>query len=488
MLQNKRLFVYLLFLILLLFFSPEMIEAEKLSLDSPEFAAKAVTKVYPIKKVSAENIIEKINDDEVEVDLLENRDYIVIKALPEKMKEIEKKLLRLENERKPFQVKYNFYIVELQLNLINKFGLEGAETDKNHQNDFQFLKKGELMALAGGKINSNLVLNTDKEDNTYKKIAEPTLVSILNSKASMVLSEEIKYLKEDIGDYNSSLKLEIMPEKLVEKDKRIKTSLMFSSQNNIKSGLATTIWTDYNELELLGVLKNNRKKTSDSFKKTEKNVNDKYFAFYMTAKPVSSLEESKRDAFVLEGLDQLLFTQKEKEKPKKRRARLLYKDKKYSQILFELQTERFGLEIDSFNQKEDYPDLNFGPEFTLLENLRLGIKFQIDDEEPSIKMGLKDKVPVSSFFSLTGCYYPIYYNFDQNNFSKENSWWLKSEISYSRFSLDLKYSELKEDNYKEKIEAMLDLKVKESFSITIGIEKIRNMNKTYLGGISLKNW
>ncbi|MFW5788240.1 MAG: hypothetical protein ACOCV3_08250, partial [Halanaerobiales bacterium] len=319
---------------------------------------------------------------------------------------------------------------------------------------------------------------------------EPVLTTAVNSTASLALSEDVNYVDEDLLDFEDRIEIEITPVNVVENEERIKTEVQFVGSNNMNSALSTTVWTGYNSPELIGVVRDIQNKHSNSTAERKKEETDRYFAFYLAAQPVSVLPEPGREVFNLQGLDELLFRKQKRAEPKREELRILYNSHPEISVNLQAPAEKRGLVFNLEESEENggQPHIEVGPDFYLIEELKLGTRFEIKEQESKLRVGLNEKVEISPYLSFSGGYYPWFYNITEKNMTEESNWWVESEINYSRLFLNMKYNEYEKEDKENSWRSLLGWKITEPLSIMVGIEEDENEEQKYLGGISLRSW
>ena len=483
----KRKRLYRLILVFVCIFSLTL-GAEAVDTDSPQFAAQAETETYKIKYNNPEEIANKLSEPGVKIKPLLSKNMLVVQALPEKMKEIENRLNKIDSPANPYQVKYNLYIMELKSDIVDGLGLREMELKKDSEDNFWFLTQKNLVELAGEGVISYLKSRLQKTQASMKKIAQPSLIAGINNTASISLNKEIVNQNQEEFKSSEEFNLKLTPESVIPESEEVTTTINFNSSSVINTELSTSIKTAYNKPQLIAVFSQNKQSSNISSLNTVDNKEEfKYFAMYLAACPIGSLSNNSR-TFNLGGLNNLL-QKKDINKPIRERMDILFNSDINIDISVQDQKEKrgFNFEIKEKNGNNS-PYLQLGPDFYLLENLKLGTYFQIKDNINSFKIGLKERVKVSRGFQLTAGYYPWLYNINSNEMVNEKNWWIQSEFQYSRLFLDLKYSEFKSSILKSSWRGLIGCRVFQSWSIVAGVEKEKNEEKKFIGGLTIKTW
>lgn len=483
-------FILVILVFVFIFSSTCFVRGEGLDTSSPQFAAQSETKTFFIKYNDPEIVAVSLRERGVKIKTLISKNMLVIQALPEKMKEIEKKLKEIDSPANPYQVKYNLYIIELKSEVAYGLGLREMELKNDSEDNFQFLTPAGLVELAGKGVISYLRSRLEEDKANMERVAQPSLVTAIGNTASISLNREVfSLVNEEDSLTTEEFRLKLTPKAVIEESEEVLTNIDFNSSSFINSEFSSSFKTKYNKPELIAVFsqrKENFKKRS--FKANEKDKQSKYFALYLAARPVGSLSDYNNSAFNLGRLDSILG-EKNENKAIREKIDVLYNSSVDIDISVQDPGKRNGFifeikEIDENNS----PHLQFGPDFYLMENLKLGTYMQVTDEENRLKIGFKDRVKINNSIHLSAGYYPWFYSFTDEKIVDEKNWWFQSELKYKRVFLDLKYNEVEKSITENSWRGLVGCKLVDPLSIVLGVEKDEDEEKKYIGGFTLKSW
>ena len=463
-----------------------LVRAETMNIDSAQFAAQSETKTFIIKHNDFEEIADRLREPGVRIKSLLSRNILVVHALQEKMKEIKKKLKKIDSPTNPYQVKYNLYIIKLKSERFYGMRLRDMELKKNNEDGSQFLTKKDLVEFAGEMGISYLRSHLEKSQLSMQKLVQSSLIAGIDTTASITLNREIVNLVEEKPDFIEKFTLKLTPESVIQKSKQVESTINFSSSAFTNSKVVSNIKTKYNKPELIAVFsqkKNKNKKTS--FKSFKENRETNYFALYLTANPIGILPNNDR-VFNLDGLGNIL-DKKDVNEPTSERIDILYNSNIEIDILSQNSKERRGFNIKLRKQhKTNSFFFQIGPDFYLMDDLKLGTYFQVKDGTNRFKVGLKDRVKIRRGFYLSAGYYPWFYNFNDNKIVEEKNWWLQSRVKYKRVFLDLKYNEIETSIIENYWQGLLGWQISNPVSIVIGVKKDKDGKRKYIGGFNFK--
>ncbi|MGM0438345.1 MAG: hypothetical protein ACQEQD_08735 [Bacillota bacterium] len=466
------------------------VRGEEVDTNSPQFAAQSESKTFNIKYNDAEKVAVRLREAGVKIKVLKSKNLLVVQALSEKMKEIEKKLKKIDSPANPYQVKYDLYVIELKSEVAYGLGLREMELKNDSEDNFNFLTPDGLVELAGKGVISYLRSRLEENKTNMERIAHPSLVTAMDRTASISLNREVISLvdkKEALATEEFSLKL--TPENIIEDSEEILTTIDFKSSSFINSELSSNVKTKYNKAELIAVFSQRKGNSQNtSLKEVGKEKQSKYFALYLAARPVGSLSSQNSNAFNLGGLDNILG-EKDIKKAIRERVDILYNSSMDIDISVQDPENREGFifEINDIDEK-NAPYLQFGPDFYLMENLKLGTYFQVKDEENRLKIGFKDRVKLNNGIRLSAGYYPWFYSFSDKKIVDEKNWWFQSELKYKKVFLDLKYNEIEKSITENSWRGLVGCQIIDPLSIVVGVEKDEDEEKNYIGGFTLKSW
>lgn len=456
--------------------------------DTAQFAAQSETKTFFIKYNDPEEVADRLREPGVRIKPLLSKNMLVVQALPEKMKEIEKKLKKIDSPANPYQVRYNLYIIKLKSEIAYGIGLRDMELEEGTEENIQFLLQKDLVELAGKGVLSYLRSRLQQNQASMQRVAQPSLVAGIDTTSSLALNREVVNLAGDENLPSDEFNLKLTPEFVIQESEEVKTTIDFSSSSFIKSELTSSVKTKYNKPELIAVF-SQRKESSNktSLKSSGEDKQSNYFALYLAASPVGSLPDSNSSAFDLGGLGSLL--EEKKVKPKRERIDVLYASSLGIDISVQNPEERQGFNFKIQNiGKSSNPYLQIGPDFYLMEELKLGTYLQVKDDKNRFKIGIKDRVKINNGIHLSAGYYPWFYNLTDKKIEEEKNWWVQSELKYKRLFLDLKYNEVETSVTENSWRGLVGCQIIDPFSIVVGIEKDQDEDKRIIGGITLESW
>ena len=480
--------VLLVLVILALIFSlPQNIRAKNVKTKSPEFAAQSETEVFEIDYSDPKEVANKLKADDIKVKPILSENLIIVQALPAKMQEIEKRIKKLDSPQKPYQVKYNLFIVELKAETLYNIGIDEIEVDSEEY--FQFFTQKDLIEMAGQGVISFLRTSVFQSKSSFQKTAEPSLTVGIDSTASLNIGREIIAADEEGQEDIKQLNLEITPEEIQTENKSILTTINYSSNTFMKTELNTNMRTGFRKPELIALFsKNTNKNNSSVLRSKKKTKSSQYFALYLAARPVGSLPNKNSQAYDMGSLGNILKERSVKS-AKRYRLDIRYGEKYNLDFNFQSPINRLGMKVEvKKDPKKESFFVEIGTDYHLIEGLKFGSYYQVRDQKEKLKFGFNDRLKIKKGFHLSAGYYPVTFNLNSNKFSMTDGWWFKSEFNYKRLFLDLAYEEIETNDIKSSWEGLVGLKIFDPVYLTAGYKKNREDEETYIGGITIKNW
>ena len=367
----------------------------------------------------------------------------------EENKNIEK--LNSEKRVSVSHILYSLQIVDITRKNLSKTNLDRLQYffEDNNQ-ELNLMYRDELVEVLGD--NFEVLLDGVRESENKELIMEPKILVVPGHTAIMYVAQEELFLDVESVDsitYTNIFELELYPRNSFAEEDSVFTEINLKTGQG-PTGLDTEIWIKPNIPYLLGVMKDSRtKKTKKLIGNTEV-VEERYFALYLSAKPVGILTLPEL-SMSLAGLEKIFD---EKKITKSERSILL-------KTAYEKENEHdYGFSLSGFYQN----DLKWRTNFVINElltsrnliaitghlhdDLWMGMELIVmEEDEVEIALKLKDRVVIGPFNFSAGIN-PLSYNFD--NDSKSLDWHLRGETnSGENLQLALEYKSLSESDFIE---------------------------------------
>lgn len=420
---------------------------DKFEKESAAYASTAKTEIYRPKYISAQQLLKSVKSSEVEMIYLADQEYILLRGLPDKISDLKNTLAQIDSVDNPFQVKYHLTIIDISESQVNRKELAQAELSNDSGDISEFISTGNLIELVGSGIISQLNLIIEDTEELNQSIARPTLVTEIGETGSMVLSKEIiDYNFENNVLETERFEVQLLPERIDTENNRIATKIEFGVEGSSK--LDTLTWLEAKKDTLLGVMnlqqsKRNRKKYGNSVEKEKRQ-----FAVFIKAVPLSSLTEHTSIAanrgkienqIETAGLDQVLWPENNQRiSAWENRMQFIVSDEREFDldIIMKNKNNDYSLEFLS-RQGNDFIALGFD-RFSL-QDLKLGGRLLYTDEDFLLGAGFADMMDFATGFSAAAGYYPVFYNFNEEEWDN-NYFWTELEYTAGSIFINFRYA------------------------------------------------
>ncbi|MFW6269738.1 MAG: hypothetical protein ACOC4G_06620 [Bacillota bacterium] len=373
------------------------------------------------------------------------------------------------------QVEFRINIIEVEKNLLEKFGLQEISFSSGKRNaDYFALKPLSL-------LNIEAVLASEKS----KLVASPTLVCSFNNTG--LISMETERIKFDPQlSKKRKFNLEITPEKRSRAGKKIYSRIKLATGS--RSKLETSFWSEIGEEKLIGIMKlENRISSSSLFHK----INKKNYRFYAVYVEVANTGDFYRGQSIANFDDfELLEVEKSEQVDFNRQIHVLGKNNK-RESMFPLyyfansshQEWGFDLEVKTFGEKIKM--LQGGPDLYYYDNARLLPRVTIKNNNfLEFKIGFEERLELA-FFTFRGKYFPLIYDMERNKLNKNGYLAVEGEFRFAPLFLNLQYTGKKDGS---PLKIVLGGKVLDNLSFNTLIEGNRRKLHRINLGISYKLW
>jgi len=390
--------------------------------NSREFANLSETFVYETKFVSPEILAENLNFQDLRMKVFKNSDKLLIQGLPKDIKKAKEKIVRLDKKNRFPQVKYQLAVIDITEESRNSLNLEevSASTEKNDA--FEFIKSDSSLEIITSNIIDNINISNTNIIKSSIVMANPTIVTEIGTTGSLNIMKEVLEINEEQNSVEkTTFSTEITPQR-VTKDGEIKTEVSFNA--NGETNFSTTTYHETNKTILLGLLRLNKSKFTDSMKENSNLDQKRTYAIYLSAAPSST-----NMAAELNGLDDIVFTDQSKEYQLEMNHIQLLLDKNYNYDL-DLYYEN-DLSNNAFYLKtqEGTSYLETGYSIHIIDGLSTDLKaIWESNDNRKLAIGIDDSVKVTRNIRLRAGIYPAVYSIDEKRFIESAGY---TELEYS---------------------------------------------------------
>jgi len=304
-------------------------------------------------------------------------------------------------------------------------------------------------------------------------MANPSLVTEIGTTGSLNITKEVLEINgEQTSIEETNFSTQITPQRITE-DGRIKSKVSFNA--NGVTNFSTTTLHESNKTILLGLLRLNKSKFTDSMKEESSVDHKRTYAIYLSA-----ASSSTNMAAELNGLDNLVFADQGQDNQLKANHLQLLMDKYYNydiDIYYESESSKNAFYLKSRNGSSY---LESGYSIHIIDGLSTDLKaIWESNDNRKIAIGIDDSVRLTNNFKLKAGFYPAVYSIDNEVFVKPAGY---TELEYSPepifFKLRYNYR-LKNKRYRLETGYSFN----EYYSLVLAINSNLNDDNTILAGL-----
>ena len=257
--------------------------------DEGSYAQAAERRVYEPRYLTAERLKQMLNAPSVEIKILSEKDYLMLRGLPEDIDKAFSRLEDIDSEDNPYQIDYRLTVVDISGREVARRELDRAVFSPEPGEVAEFTSTRELLEIAAPEILEELNISAFDELDADERVARPALVTELGETGMISLSEEI--VAEEAGEVileQESFTLEITPEQIDKEDFRVATEVDLSAGGS--TDFNTTTWLEAEEDTMLGLMSLKQSQRSASTLSHATRQEERQFAVYLSAGPRGTLE------------------------------------------------------------------------------------------------------------------------------------------------------------------------------------------------------
>ena len=443
------------------------------SKNSREFANLSETLVYETKFVSPEILAQNLNYPDLRMKVFKNSNKLLIQGLPKDIKKAKKKIVRLDKKNRFPQVKYQLAVIDITEESKNSLNLEEVSASTENEDAFEFIKSDNSLEIITSNIIDNINISNTNIKSSSIVMANPSLVTEIGTTGSLNITKEVLEINgEQTSIEETNFSTQITPQRITE-DGRIKSKVSFNA--NGVTNFSTTTLHESNKTILLGLLRLNKSKFTDSMKEESSVDHKRTYAIYLSA-----ASSSTNMAAELNGLDNLVFADQGQDNQLKANHLQLLMDKKYNydiDIYYESESSKNAFYLKSRNGSSY---LESGYSIHIIDGLSTDLKaIWESNDNRKIAIGIDDSVRLTNNFKLKAGFYPAVYSIDNEVFVKPAGY---TELEYSPepifFKLRYNYR-LKNKRYRLETGYSFN----EYYSLVLAINSNLNDDNTILAGL-----
>jgi len=392
------------------------------SKNSREFANLSETLVYETKFVSPEILAQNLNYPDLRMKVFKNSNKLLIQGLPKDIKKAKKKIVRLDKKNRFPQVKYQLAVIDITEESQKSLNLEEVSASTENEDAFEFIKSDNSLEIITSNIIDNINISNTNIKSSSIVMANPSLVTEIGTTGSLNITKEVLEINgEQTSIEETNFSTQITPQRITE-DGRIKSKVSFNA--NGVTNFSTTTLHESNKTILLGLLRLNKSKFTDSMKEESSVDHKRTYAIYLSA-----ASSSTNMAAELNGLDNLVFADQGQDNQLKANHLQLLMDKKYNydiDIYYESESSKNAFYLKSRNGSSY---LESGYSIHIIDGLSTDLKaIWESNDNRKIAIGIDDSVRLTNNFKLKAGFYPAVYSIDNEGFVKPAGY---TELEYS---------------------------------------------------------
>jgi len=342
---------------------------------------------------------------------------------------------------------FKLEIIDVTDKNISSFNLERFEYEEENDQEFNFINKDQLIEFYGN--NFEIMLQKLREQESEESILSPRIIVAPGHTATLQVAEEELYLDVESVDsitYTNIFELDLTPKNEFDKEENPILTVINLKTGKGPTGIATEVWIKPAQPYLLALMESTRKNRIEKKIGERKEIEKRYFAVFLTARPVGVL--TLPDLSVsLAGLEEI-FNHRELSQKETRLILKYAYEKKIDQ------NQKISLTGSYQNDAKIKIDFNLNEILTdrhtislsghVYDNLWMGVEFaKLANEENELALKLSDLVKIGPL-KLDAGVNPLTYNFEVKESNYKNpSWYIRGESDLGeKLNLALEYRSL----------------------------------------------
>ncbi|MFP4199354.1 MAG: hypothetical protein ACLFSO_07160 [Halanaerobium sp.] len=359
--------------------------------------------------------------------------------------------LKFDRQLSVDHILYRLQIIDITTKNMSKFNLSRLEyAAEESEREINLINREELMQIFGSEF--ELELEKVYEQEKEELILGPRILVAPGYPASMYVAQEDLFLDAEYTEletYTNTFELEVFPEGGFDEDNNLFTAVNLRTGEGT-TGLETDLWIRAHQPHLLAVMESSKKEEIKSLNGKNSAKEKRYFALYLTARPVGVLTLPDLSTS-LAGLEKIFNDSELAKNESGIILKLAYdenSDNNYGISLTGFYQNDFSLGLD-FKINEILTNRNTAAVMgNFYDNLWLGAELiYTEAEELELALKLKDMVEIGSL-QLSASINPLSYNFDsENNYL---TWYLRGEtVLQQKLQFALEYKSLSDYDFAE---------------------------------------
>ena len=358
-------------------------------------------------------------------------------------------------------IAYNLKIVEITEEEQSRIGLREFSYHSLDDEIFSFFREPDIVNIIGAAGRSLINLDIYDKELDRAKTSNVTLLTLPGKEVSLSLAEEIIFIENDPTDsiLRTEEKLEISIEPVYQ-DRlgHLLTDLKIQGGSSLE--VTTTIWSESERDKLVGLVRWDMESSLREKASSGETNKIRYFSVQLSHQVVSSDASQVMKIIELNQFDKLLWPEKEE--------RIEFSS--YLQVLSNLDIEVMLIDYDnnialSFEAKNNFEDMKYGIDAILYEDLKVGVRGINYNDEFNLGLVISERVILSEHFKIAGSIYPVYYNFNNDEFRTLDIWSAELEIVKKPITARVKYSSI---SAQEEIMVTAGYQLRESIELLAG--------------------
>jgi hypothetical protein len=346
---------------------------------------------------------------------------------------------------------FKLEVIDITNKNLSNLNLNRLEYEKEADQEFNLINQEELIEIFGN--NFEFMLEAVREQETEELILSPRIIVAPGHKAVMRVVQEELFLDVESVDsvtYTNAFELEVFPRNSFDEEENSIFTTVKLKTGEGPTGIETEIWIKPYQPYLLAVMESSKKNKTKKLIGNSSEVEKRYFAVYLTARPVGILTLPELSSS-LAGLEEIFSDLNVTEKEIKIILKYAYEennDQNHRISLAGFYQNNSKIKFD-FNLNEVLTDrhtISLSSHF--YDNLWLGIEFiSLENEETELALKFSDMVEIGSL-KLSAAINPLVYNFETD--SENVTWYLRGETTFAqKLNLTLEYKSLVEYDFAE---------------------------------------
>ncbi|RCW52335.1 hypothetical protein [Halanaerobium sp. ST460_2HS_T2] len=347
---------------------------------------------------------------------------------------------------------FKLEIIDVTDKNISSFNLERFEYEEENDQEFNFINKDQLIEFYGN--NFEIMLQKLREQESEESILSPRIIVAPGHTATLQVAEEELYLDVESVDsitYTNIFELDLTPKNEFDKEENPILTVINLKTGKGPTGIATEVWIKPAQPYLLALMESTRKNRIEKKIGERKEIEKRYFAVFLTARPVGVL--TLPDLSVsLAGLEEI-FNHRELSQKETRLILKYAYEKKIDQ------NQKISLSGFYQNDSNIKIDLKLNEILTdrhtislsghIYDNLWMGLEFiKLANKENELALKFSDLVKLGPL-KLDAGLNPLTYNFEDRESNYKNpNWYIRGESDLGqKLNFALEYRSLIEYDF-----------------------------------------